>query len=156
MDCGQAYAVLNVDTDCLSVRMRIQRIFQDISNVDSKCLSGCLKCGVKAFIRIFQMKAFAKKVNFGAKSINFGDFPRGTVVQEELGHLGAQNWIAEALGIMYVALFFMALNHRKSLRSGQFWVFFCRFRYFRGCVCRAHGRHRWSCTMPLAGVGHEI
>ena len=76
------------------------------------------------------MKAFAKKVNFGAKSINFGDFPRGTVVQEELGHLGAQNWIAEALGIMYVALFFMALNHRKSLRSGQFWVFFVDFVIF--------------------------
>ena len=68
----------------------------NISNVDSKCLSGYLKCGVKAFIRIFQMKAFAKKVNFGAKSINFGNFPRGTVVQEELG---AQNWIAEALGM---------------------------------------------------------
>ncbi len=27
---------------------------------------------------------------------------------------------------------------------------------FRGCVWRGYGRHRGSCVMPLAWVGHEI
>ena len=30
------------------------------------------------------------------------------------------------------------------------------FLEFRGCVCRAHRRHRGSCAMPLAWVGYEI
>ena len=35
-------------------------------------------------------------------------------------------------------------------------VDFGEFSGIRGCVCRAHGRHRGSCAMPLAGVRHEI
>ena len=30
------------------------------------------------------------------------------------------------------------------------------FSDFRGCVWRGYGRHRGSCVMPLAWVGHEI
>ena len=33
---------------------------------------------------------------------------------------------------------------------------FSRFSGFSGCVCRAHGRPRGSCAMPLGGIGHEI
>ena len=33
---------------------------------------------------------------------------------------------------------------------------FSRFSGFSGCVCRAHGRPRGSCAMPLGGVGGEI
>ena len=33
---------------------------------------------------------------------------------------------------------------------------FSGFPGFWGGVCRAHGRHRGSCAMPLAWVGHEI
>ena len=33
---------------------------------------------------------------------------------------------------------------------------FLNFPDFRGCVCRACGRHRETCAIPLAWVGHEI
>ena len=102
MDCDQAYAVLNVDTDCLSVRMRIQSIFQDISNVDSKCLSGYLKCGVKAFIRIFQMKAFGKKSQLWSKIDKFWKFPAWYC-----GARGVRSSKLDSRGIRYVALFFL-------------------------------------------------
>ena len=49
----------------------------------------------------------------------------------------------------------------------QFWALKCwvrdlhnwfrsGFSDFRGCVWRGYGRHRGSCVMPLAWVGHEI
>ena len=47
---------------------------------------------------------------------------------------------------------FLLKNHQKIQKTIEKHY----FSDFRGCVCRAHGRHRASCATPHAGFGHEV